>query len=121
MNQNEAKSVETIFQLYVQLGCLNKVMRETTKMGLRSKRHHFKSGRTQGGNPFSRGQIYALLRNPIYIGKSGINPTSGMGSMTPSSTLSYGIKFRLSCRTPVFGQGRGSGPRSVALKSESHL
>jgi len=44
-------------------------MRETAKMGLRSKRHHFKSGRIQGGNPFSRGQIYALLRNPIYIGK----------------------------------------------------
>jgi site-specific DNA recombinase len=36
---------------------------------LRSKRHHFRSGRVQGGNPFSRGQIYALLRNPIYIGK----------------------------------------------------
>lgn len=30
---------------------------------------YFKSGRTQGGNPFSRGQIYATLRNPIYIGK----------------------------------------------------
>lgn len=69
ISQNEAKTVEAIFHLYVQLGCLNKVMRETTKMALRSKRHHFKSGRTQGGNQFSRGQIYALLRNPIYIGK----------------------------------------------------
>jgi len=69
VSQNEAKTVEEIFHLYVQLGCLNKVMRETAKMGLRSKRHHFKSGRIQGGNPFSRGQIYALLRNPIYIGK----------------------------------------------------
>ncbi|WP_366141428.1 recombinase family protein [uncultured Shimia sp.] len=69
VNQNEAKTVEAIFQLYVQLGCLNKVMRETTTMRLRSKRHHFKLGRTQGGNSFSRGQIYALLRNPIYIGK----------------------------------------------------
>jgi len=69
VSQNEAKTVEAIFQLYVQLGCLNKVMRETTKMKLRSKRHHFRSGRTQGGNPFSRGQIYALLRNHIYIGK----------------------------------------------------
>ncbi len=69
ISQNEAKTVEVIFHLYVQLGCLNAVMRKTTEMGLRSKRHHFKSGRTQGGNLFSRGQIYALLRNPIYIGK----------------------------------------------------
>jgi hypothetical protein len=36
---------------------------------LRSKLHHFRSGRIQGGARFSRGQIYALLRNPIYIGK----------------------------------------------------
>jgi len=69
VSQNEAKTVEAVFQLYVQLGCLNAVMRKTIEMRLRSKRHHFKSGRTQGGNLFSRGQIYALLRNPIYIGK----------------------------------------------------
>jgi site-specific DNA recombinase len=69
VNQNEAKTVAAIFHLYVQLSCLNKVMRKTMEMGLRSKRHYFKSGRTQGGNSFSRGQIYALLRNPIYIGK----------------------------------------------------
>lgn len=69
VSQSDAKTVEVIFHLYVQLGCLNAVMHKTSEMGLRSKRHHFKSGRTQGGNPFSRGQIYALLRNPIYIGK----------------------------------------------------
>ena len=69
ISRNEAKTVTAVFHLYVQLGCLNRVMRKTIEMGLRSKRHHFKSGRTQGGNPFSRGQIYALLRNPIYIGK----------------------------------------------------
>jgi DNA invertase Pin-like site-specific DNA recombinase len=69
VSQNEAKTVAAVFHLYAQLGCLNAVMRKTAQMGLRSKRHHFKSGRTQGGNLFSRGQIYALLRNPIYIGK----------------------------------------------------
>ena len=69
VNQNEAKTVAAVFRLYVQLGCLNAVMRKTSELGLRSKRHHFKSGRIQGGNPFSRGQIYAVLRNPIYIGK----------------------------------------------------
>ena len=26
-------------------------------------------GRLSGGRPFSRGALYALLRNPIYIGK----------------------------------------------------
>ena len=65
----EAETVRIIFALYDDLGCLNAVMRRTNELGRRSKLHRFKSGRVQGGNPFSRGQIYALLRNPIYIGK----------------------------------------------------
>ncbi len=69
MNTEEAETVRTIFALYDDLGCLNAVMRRANELGLRSKRHRFKSGRVQGGNPFSRGQIYALLRNPIYIGQ----------------------------------------------------
>ncbi|MGK7754926.1 MULTISPECIES: recombinase family protein [unclassified Roseovarius] len=69
INADEAEIVRTIFALYDELGCLNAVMRRANDLGLRSKRHSFKSGRVQGGNLFSRGQIYALLRNPIYIGK----------------------------------------------------
>jgi hypothetical protein len=61
--------VRALFALYDELGCLNAVMRLADDLGLRSKRHGFRSGRVQGGTPFSRGQIYALLRNPIYIGK----------------------------------------------------
>jgi DNA invertase Pin-like site-specific DNA recombinase len=69
INAEEAETVRTVFALYDDLGCLNAVMRRANGLGLRSKRHSFKSGRVQGGNPFSRGQIYAVLRNPIYIGK----------------------------------------------------
>ncbi|WP_170610886.1 recombinase family protein [Ruegeria arenilitoris] len=69
VNAQEAETVRTIFTLYDDLGCLNAVMRRADETGLRSKRHRFKSGRIQGGNRFSRGQIYAALRNPIYIGK----------------------------------------------------
>ena len=69
VNAEEAETVRTIFALYDDLGCLNAVMRRANELGLRSKLHRFKSGRVQGGNPFSRGQIYALLRNPIYVGK----------------------------------------------------
>lgn len=69
INANEAETVRAIFALYDDLGCLNAVMRRANHVGLRSKRHSFRSGRVQGGTPFSRGQIYAILRNPIYIGK----------------------------------------------------
>ena len=69
INADEAETVRTIFALYDDLGCLNAVMRRANALGLRSKLHRFRSGRVQGGNPLSRGQIYALLRNPIYIGR----------------------------------------------------
>ena len=69
VNAEESETVRTIFGLYDDLGCLNAVMRRANALGLRSKLHRFKSGRIQGGNLFSRGQIYAALRNPIYIGK----------------------------------------------------
>ena len=69
VNAPEAVTVKELFELYVELGCLVAVELETNRRELRSKLHHFSTGRIQGGNPFSRGQIYALLRNPVYRGK----------------------------------------------------
>ncbi|MGR3660331.1 MAG: recombinase family protein [Paracoccaceae bacterium] len=69
VNAPEAVTVKELFELYVEHKSLVAVEREANRRGLRSKRHHFSTGRIQGGNPFSRGQIYALLRNPVYRGK----------------------------------------------------
>ncbi|MDJ1018502.1 MAG: recombinase family protein [Paracoccaceae bacterium] len=69
VNTDEARTVETLFRLYAQHGCLKRVETEAAKLELRSKRRVFASGRVQGGNAFSRGQIYHLLRNPTYLGK----------------------------------------------------
>ena len=68
VNQSEAKIVRQIFHLYQTHRCLNAVVHAAKQQGLLSKRHIFSSGRTQGGNPFSRGQIYHLLTNPVYLG-----------------------------------------------------
>ncbi|WP_432759625.1 recombinase family protein [Defluviimonas sp. SAOS-178_SWC] len=35
---------------------------------LRSKLHHFSTGRESGGGSFSRGQIHKILTNPVYRG-----------------------------------------------------
>lgn len=69
VNAEEAKTVETLFRLYVRHGCLKRVETEAAKLELRSKRRVYSSGRVQGGNAFSRGQIYHLLRNPTYLGR----------------------------------------------------
>ncbi|MEQ3708987.1 MAG: recombinase family protein [Tateyamaria sp.] len=67
-NAQEADVVRQIFQLYETHRCLNAVVRTAEELGIRSKHHVFATGRTQGGTPFSRGQIYHLLTNPVYLG-----------------------------------------------------
>ena len=68
VNQDEAARVKTLFELYDQHGCLRSVEREALKLKLRSKKQTYKTGRVAGDKPFSRGQIYHILRNPIYLG-----------------------------------------------------
>ncbi len=68
VNPAEAEVVRALFGLYDQMGCLRDVEREADQLGLRSKPRSFASGRTSGGQPFSRGQIHHLLTNPVYRG-----------------------------------------------------
>ena len=69
INDEEAQTVGRIFDFYDKLQCLNAVTRQCYTERLVSKRHVFSTGRVQGGRPFSRGQIYHILRNPTYLGR----------------------------------------------------
>ncbi len=68
VNEKEAATVRALFHLYLQEGCLNATAEAAKEEGLLSKRRIFASGRVQGGTPFSRGQLHALLTNPTYRG-----------------------------------------------------
>jgi len=69
VNATEANTVRTLFALYRRHANLSTVAKEAALLGLRSKRHLFRSGRAQGGNLFSNGQIHKLLTNPVYLGR----------------------------------------------------
>ncbi len=69
VNEEEARTVRHLFGLYDALGCLRKVEERATVDGLRSKRVVRTDGSVKGDCPLSRGQIYYLLRNPVYLGK----------------------------------------------------
>ncbi|MDJ0920369.1 MAG: recombinase family protein [Henriciella sp.] len=69
MNQCEASTVVSLFESYLRLGCVRKLKTFADKQGYRTKHHVFKSGRVHGGVSFSRGRLYHLLSNPIYLGK----------------------------------------------------
>ena len=69
VNEDEAETVRHIFSRYLEIGSVHALQRELTCQGIVSKLRTFSTGRTSGGQPFSRGALFHLLRNQIYLGK----------------------------------------------------
>src|SRR5713101_3820451 len=69
INPAEAETVRCIFAFYRELGSVRRVKDEADRLGLRTKRRTTANGTERGGKPFSRGHLYRLLSNPIYIGQ----------------------------------------------------
>src|SRR5690242_17510629 len=68
-NTREAALVCRIFELYLQLGCVSRLTAQLRQEKVKSKAHQTRSGWRRGGVPFSRGALYHLLRNHLYIGE----------------------------------------------------
>ena len=69
VNEAEAETVRTLFRLYLEKGNVRLMKRQADRRGLRSKQRDYKSGRRTGGGCFTRGHLYRLLSNPVYIGE----------------------------------------------------
>ena len=80
VNEGEAETVRSIFARYLELGSVHRLAAELRARGVVSKRHVFASGRTSGGTPFSRGALFHLLRNRVYIGRIVHKGTSHPGA-----------------------------------------
>ena len=69
VNPAEADQVRNIYRLYLELGCVSKLKRHLELSGVRSKRRISKNGRVSGEAVYSRGALYKMLNNRIYIGE----------------------------------------------------
>jgi DNA invertase Pin-like site-specific DNA recombinase len=69
VNEAEAETVRRIFQLYLDLGCARRVKEAADRQGLVTKYRRCGNGKTSGGVAFTRGRIYHLLANPVYVGE----------------------------------------------------
>ena len=69
IDKAEASIVRRIFELYLQHGTVKSVQTELARLRIVRPAGKAKTGRSYGGRPFSRGQIYRLLSNPIYLGE----------------------------------------------------
>jgi len=65
--EEHAEIVRRIFAYYLDLGNVRLVVGELSREGIIAPERTATTGRMTGGRPFTRGQIYKLLSNPIYI------------------------------------------------------
>lgn len=66
---NDADRVREIFGLYLQEGTVPALLDRLEGDGIRTSRRTTANGRATGGKAFTRGHLYKLLSNPIYIGR----------------------------------------------------
>jgi DNA invertase Pin-like site-specific DNA recombinase len=69
INSEEAPIVRQIFERYLELGTVRKVMRDLSARRIASAIRVSKTGNRRGGKSFGRGALYHLLSNPVYVGE----------------------------------------------------
>lgn len=69
VNESEAVTVRLIFERYLALGSAHRLLDELQRDGIRSKPRVSAKGVTTGDQPFSRGAMFHLLQNRVYVGE----------------------------------------------------
>jgi len=69
VNPQEAETVRLIFHAYLRLTCVRLLKKHLDERNIRNKNRIRKNGTVSEGARFSRGYLYHLLNNPIYIGQ----------------------------------------------------
>lgn len=68
INEIEAAKVRLIYKQYMELGSVRDLAGYLDSNGIRSHRRATQSGKVIGGHRITRGSLYLLLQNPVYIG-----------------------------------------------------
>ena len=68
VNEAEAATVRYIFASYLAVGSVHHLAEELARQGITSKQRTTSNGKSVGGLPFSRGALFHLLRNRLYLG-----------------------------------------------------
>ena len=69
INQKEAKIIQEIFEQYLRLGSVAELKKYLERRRIRTKVRTSADGGVFGGKHYSRGALYKLLNNRLYIGQ----------------------------------------------------
>ncbi len=69
IDEAEAETIRTLYDLYLQLGTLRDVKERSEVLDLRSRRRERAGVRMSGGTHFDRDHLQHILSNPVYAGR----------------------------------------------------
>ncbi len=106
INDAEAETVRYIFQRYVELGTVSVLQADLKQRGTVSKVWTSTTGNVRGGVGYSRGALYYLLRNQIYLGRIAHKNESYDGQHAPIVDQILWDQVQASLSANRSGQGR---------------
>ena len=65
----EAEQVRAIFNRYLEVDCLTRLVDDLRHRRIVTKQSHRRDGSVRGGIPFTKGPLGYLLRNRVYVGE----------------------------------------------------
>jgi site-specific DNA recombinase len=71
VNEGEAEQVRRLFTLYLECKAVDEVVTRAAEAGITSKKRITPAGKSSGGGKLTRGSLYRIFANPIYVGEIG--------------------------------------------------
>ncbi len=69
INEKDAATIRTVFDRYLEVGTVPALIDRLQNDDIRTAARYSAKGNHYGNRPFTRGHLYKLLANPIYIGR----------------------------------------------------
>ncbi len=115
VNSEEAKFVNRLFQLYLDFGCVRKLKRQLDQEGVTTKLRTSGVGNRSGGASYSRGALYKILQNRMYLGEIHHREHSYIGEH--AAIVAHELWEKVQARLRSSNQGRrdGVGANSLSL------
>ena len=117
--EDHAALVRGIFARYLELRNVRLVAEQMREQGVHAPRRVLATGREIGGGPLTRGQIYKLLANPIYLGEIHHKGQVYDGKHEPIVDRATWDCVQAMLAANLQGEKRRSRPRSPSLLAGS--
>jgi site-specific DNA recombinase len=112
VDPEEAKLIREVFNLYLELGCVSKLKARLDREGIKSKVRTSAVGVRSGGVQYSRGALYQILKNRIYLGQISHKGQNHLGQHKAIVPQELWDRVQVQLRSD--NQGRRNGLRACS-------